>query len=112
MNPRECRDCGELFYPRPGKPGFIDQCESCARDVELLGGNMIWAHKTAPEIEIKPQAEARAFARKTKRFGAGVTASLVSPREAAENVGMKRGTGAEDRAPYVTRLGEKRNVKL
>lgn len=30
-----CRDCKEPFVSRPNKPGYINQCEDCAEDVEL-----------------------------------------------------------------------------
>src|SRR5579863_8276208 len=78
-----CRNCGEEFVVRPGKLGCIDQCVLCATDIPLLGGNMIWAHKTAPEIEIKSMVEAKAFAKKTRRFGAGVTCCLTQSQEMA-----------------------------
>jgi hypothetical protein len=76
-----CRDCKEEFSPRPNKPGFINQCESCATDVPLLGGNMIWDHKTAPYIEIKSMVKAKSFAAMTKRFGVGVTQCLTQSKE-------------------------------
>lgn len=44
---------------------------------------MVWSHKTAPEIEIKPMDEAKAFAKKTKRFGPGVTKCLTTSQYAA-----------------------------
>jgi len=65
----KCRDCGEEFRFTKNKPGYVNQCEDCATDVERVGGNMIWSHKTAPEIEIKPMEQAKAFAKATKRFG-------------------------------------------
>jgi hypothetical protein len=119
---KTCRNCNEEFDPYPGKPGYIDQCEDCAKDIPLLGGNMVWSHKTAPELEIKSMAQARSFARKTKRYGAGVTMCLTESKM-VDPVTMgrmdpgvldasKRGTGTEDRAQYVSRLGEKRTVKL
>ena len=29
---RVCRTCGERFRGRPGKPGYVDECEDCAAD--------------------------------------------------------------------------------
>lgn len=118
-----CRDCGSPFALFPGKPGYVDQCENCARDVPLLGGNMIWTHKTAPSIEIKPMDQAVLFAKKQKRFGAGPLRSISQSKEQAHKslVGQspfepgdgasKQGTGAEARALYYSKLGEKRSVK-
>lgn len=42
---------------------------------------MVWEHKTAPELELKPMQEAKKFARKQERFGAGVTKCLTEPKE-------------------------------
>ena len=28
-NEQTCRHCGESFEPRPGKPGYVDECPSC-----------------------------------------------------------------------------------
>ena len=76
----ECRKCGEEFEYKPGKPGYRDECPACAKDVPMLGGNMVWAHKTAPELEIKSMAQARAYAKQTRRFGAGVTVCLTEAK--------------------------------
>lgn len=112
---RVCRDCGDEFELVVGapKPGFVDQCPGCATEVPLLGGNMIWSHKTAPEIEVKTLVEARAFARLQKRLGAGVSRSLVESkkREFEDVEASKDGSGAEPRALYISKLGEKRSVK-
>lgn len=78
-----CRDCGEEFRSTPGKPGYINQCRNCAVDVPLVGGNMIYEHKTAPYIEIKPSVDAKAFAKASRRFGFGVTVAISQSREAA-----------------------------
>jgi len=78
-----CKTCGEDFYSDQNKPGYINVCYDCTtEDVEKLGGNMIYEHKTAPGLEIKPISKARGFAKMTKRFGAGVTCSLTTSREA------------------------------
>jgi len=45
--PVQCRYCGEYFEPRPGKPGYIDECLSC-----------LYA-KTAPQIPHEQQVLAR-----------------------------------------------------
>lgn len=78
MTTRTCRNCGEEFIARPGKPGFINQCEDCAHDVPLLGGNMIWDHKTAPSLVIRPLADAQFISKLQKRVGTGVIRSIVS----------------------------------
>jgi hypothetical protein len=76
-----CRDCNQEFHPYPGKPGYIDQCEDCQRDVPKVGGNMIWDHKTAPYIEVKSMKQAKQFANLQKRFGHGVTKSICESKE-------------------------------
>lgn len=75
-----CRDCGDPFQPQLGKPGFIDQCVSCAKDVPLKGGIMHWGHKTAPTIEICSLAQAKIVAQRNARVGTGVIRSIVSNR--------------------------------
>ena len=109
----QCRDCGRNFQPFHGKPGFINQCEECATDVPLIGGNMIWEHKTAPGIEIKPLVEAQVFARAQRRSSASSPLrSIVQGREAPRfNPGLKGGSGAQPYAAYTSHLGEKRMVK-
>ena len=85
-----CIKCQAEFVSFHGKPGLIGECERCgrktakARDPEMLGGNLVWSHKTAPELEIKTLKEARRFARLTARFGAGVTKCLVEAKEPAQ----------------------------
>jgi hypothetical protein len=29
MPEQTCRHCGNVFTPRPGKPGYIDECYAC-----------------------------------------------------------------------------------
>lgn len=120
-----CRTCSNPFTPYPNKPGYVNQCTTCAEenmdnDVDLLGGNMVWHHKTAPELEIKYMVEAKKFAAKTRRFGFGVTCSLTECKSidptfmcvTKESLQIsKHKTGSEDGAQYVSSLGEKRNVK-
>lgn len=110
----ECRDCEQSFTPNPNKPGYYDQCPVCAEkmgDVELLGGNMIWHHKTAPYMELKSLSSARSFAKQTQRFGAGPLRSIVQSREDPSEPGCKLKSGAEPGAQYNSSLGEKRSVK-
>lgn len=60
-----CRDCGEEFTEVPGKRGYRNQCPECSEkqtEPELLGGNMVYLHKTAPYIELKPLSKAQSFA--------------------------------------------------
>lgn len=106
-----CRDCGEEFEPNYASPGFFNQCRVCsevAGDVPRLGGNMIWHHKTGPEIEIKSMKEAKAFASKTARFGVGPLRSIVeskTPLGSDSYESSKSGSGAENRANYTSKLG-------
>jgi hypothetical protein len=91
---RECSECGARYRLTRQKPGRIDQCDRCgqrAGEVERVGGNMIWHHKTGPEIEIKSGTAARDFAAKTRRLGAGVTASLCESKAGAEKELFKHG---------------------
>lgn len=80
----QCRDCGSMFTEKPNKPGYRDQCPECSLkqpEPEPIGGNMVWTHKTAPELELKPMHKAKEFAKKQERFGAGVTKCLTERRE-------------------------------
>lgn len=104
---RICKHCDEEFELKPGKPGLIDYCPRHSHEiVELTGGNMIWDHKTAPYIETKPMHDAKRFASLTRRLGAGVTRSITQSREPH----LK--DDGEPGSTYVSRLGEKRTVKL
>jgi hypothetical protein len=85
---RECTICGREYVLDRNKPGLINQCWDCGSLHETtarVGGNMIYTSKQAPEIEIKPMREARKFNRKTRRLGAGVTASLCVSKKKAES---------------------------
>jgi hypothetical protein len=79
-----CRDCSNEFDPKTtaGRQyGYVNQCNDCAdpeKEVERLGGNMIWEHKTAPTLEIKPMCKALSFANNQKRIGAGVLANICT----------------------------------
>lgn len=110
---KSCKDCGEEFNWYPGKPGYINQCEECSDDVPLQGGNMIWDHKTAPYIEIKPMKDALIFAKQTSRRNCGPLTSIVQRKEPPSPAKYnKASSGAEDHAQYYSKLGEKRSVKL
>lgn len=121
---RNCRFCTEPFTPLPGKPGHIDVCYAteCQRhdakqtpEPDKLGGNMVWDHKTAPELEIKPLARAQAFAKLTRRTGCGPLRAITqskAPARSPAHEASKAGSGTENRAQYYSRLGEKRTVKL
>lgn len=79
---KECRDCGREFKPMPGKPGYIDQCPNCSKpELDVYGGNMVWHHKTAPELEIKPLAAAKRFSKLQARSGSGPLRSITTARE-------------------------------
>lgn len=70
MPARCCRACGATIPDRrlQAVPSTV-WCVRCAEErVERLGGNPVWTHKTAPEVEIKPESEAQAFASKTRRL--------------------------------------------
>jgi len=43
-----CRYCGDQFTPKPGKPGFIDECPECLHDKTTP--------KTPPIKSISPEA--------------------------------------------------------
>lgn len=74
-----CIDCGEQFSLYSSKPGKINQCTDCGvkSEVELLGGNMVFFHKTAPEIEIKTLSQAQRFAAQTVRVGHGINRGFM-----------------------------------
>jgi len=109
-----CRDCNKEFTEKlPGTPGFRNQCPTCSlsqSEPEPIGGNMIWDHKTAPYIELKPMSQAKIFAAQTKRFGAGVTACLVESKGEPKD-SAKTGSGSETGSEYHSNLGESRSVK-
>jgi hypothetical protein len=84
---RACSDCGDEYRLTPTKPGKVNQCHQCGSKSETtarVGGNMIYTSKQAPEIEIKSMTEAKKFNSKTRRLGAGVTASLVTSKKGSE----------------------------
>lgn len=95
---RQCVRCGATYTPYHKKPGLITECGPCGQATEdssgeeKLGGNMIYAHKTGGVIEIKPLSEAQKFADKTKRLGAGVTASITQSKLSAEKQVHGQGT--------------------
>lgn len=80
-----CRDCGKDFVePVTPSRGFRNQCPECSEhqeEPELVGGNMIYEHKTGAYCELKTLAQAKLFARRTRRLGAGVCSALVTPKE-------------------------------
>lgn len=97
--PRECSKCGNEYHLTRDKPGKIDQCWKCGAASETearVGGNMIWLGKQAPEIEIKSMAEAKRFNAKTRRLGAGVTASLCVSKKRAEKEMFQNGQWIKD----------------
>ena len=82
-----CIHCEKEFQPSQQKPGKVNECWSCGLTHETtarVGGNMIWLGKQAPEIEIKSMKAAKKFASKTRRLGAGVTASIIANKKGAE----------------------------
>jgi hypothetical protein len=83
---RKCSKCKKDYLLTLDKPGLIHHCPKCSTErVERLGGNMIYSHKTAPDIEIKPISRAVEFASKQRRFGAGVTCCLTQSKNVAKN---------------------------
>ena len=110
-----CRDCGKEFTEILGKPGFMNQCQECSlfqSEPEPIGGNMVWEHKTAPRLELKPLSAAVAFAKQTERYGAGVTKCLVESKlDEVSRESSKKSSGAESGASYRSRIGEARTVK-
>lgn len=96
---RECVDCGDEYKLTPSKPGKVNQCHQCGAKSETtarVGGNMIYTSKQAPEIEIKPMEEAKRFNSKTRRLGAGVTASIVVDKKGAERELFRNGQWMKD----------------
>lgn len=78
---RKCRGCGaEIPAERLDALPRTPWCVCCAEErVERVGGNMVYSHKTAPTLELKPIGEAERFAALTRRSGPGVTVSLWKP---------------------------------
>jgi DNA-directed RNA polymerase subunit RPC12/RpoP len=94
-----CVHCGREFEPSQNKPGKVNECWQCGSKTETtarVGANMIWTGKQAPEIEIKSLASAKKFAAKTRRFGAGVTASIVVSKKKAESDLFRNGQWMSD----------------
>jgi len=50
---KECRLCGFDFDPAGRPAGKRDVCRNCENDVQLVQGDMIWTHKTAPVLQIR-----------------------------------------------------------
>lgn len=91
---RKCTQCGNKYRLTKDKPGKIYLCWGCGSRTETtarVGGNMVWDGKHAPEIEIKSMLEAKRFASKTRRLGAGVTASLITRKKQAEQELFRNG---------------------
>lgn len=96
---RECSRCGGSYRLTRDKPGKIDVCHQCGSITETtarVGGNMVWDGKQAPEIEIKPMKDAVKFNSKTRRLGAGVTASLCVNKKQAESELFRNGQWMSD----------------
>jgi hypothetical protein len=94
-----CRQCGSKYRLTRDKPGKIYLCWGCGSRTETearVGGNMIWEGKQAPYIEVKPMKEAQRFASKTRRLGAGVTASLITRKKQAEQELFRNGQWMKD----------------
>ena len=47
-----CRHCGGEINSHDSGIGKIDECRTCASDIEKYVGHMVWDHKTAPALEI------------------------------------------------------------
>ena len=104
----QCIKCNQIVILTPDKPGRINECYDCGRKSEIprVGGNMIWSHKTAPDLEIKSMKEAKVFAKQQKRFGAGPLRSIVTSREPST-----KEIGANPGDQIISPLGEKHSVK-
>jgi hypothetical protein len=112
--PTNCVHCGRGIDHSQTKPGKINECGECGSnsDIERLGGNMVWTSKHAPELEIKPMTQAVAFAKKQRRFGAGVTASIVQGQMTGEERELSgNNSEAAPGATWRSPLGEKHSVK-
>jgi ribosomal protein S27E len=70
---RECAKCGDEYTAYRGKPGLIIHCTECGREDEQgktrTMGVMIYVHKTAGEIQILPEASAKAHLQAANRIG-------------------------------------------
>jgi len=109
---RTCIKCGLDYELTPNKPGLITTCWDCSIETtQRIAGQMIWEGKHTPVLQLMSKKKAAEFARKTKRFGAGVSCALAPTGAETGNPGTKAGTGAEKRATYHSKLGEKRQVK-
>jgi hypothetical protein len=118
-----CRFCGDEFTPAPNKPGLRNVCYNAAcvqageklrPEVVLMGGNMIYDHKTAPELVIRQDImEAKRWARLERRSNASSPlTSILQGREPISGANYsKQDSGAEAHAMYYSPLGEKRHVK-
>jgi hypothetical protein len=103
-----------LFQLTASHVGYANVCPSCSDgDVSRLVAKVAWSGKHCVEIEITSDRRAAAYFNSVqRRFGVGVTKSLVASREPiAGRESRKTGSGAEAGASYTTRLGEKRTVR-
>jgi hypothetical protein len=73
MQKRTCVRCGAEYSLYKGKPGFVNECKDCGLESEeglpRFGGNMIYSHKTAGEIQILSLDSAKHFANLARRIG-------------------------------------------
>lgn len=112
-----CRVCSTEFTPRFDHLGYVDVCCNCTAHADCtprVMGKVAWSSKHTMELEITSnRAEAIAFNKAQRRFGASVMCSLVAPKETPQNSHNygKRGSGAEGGAIYSSNLREKRSVK-
>ena len=129
---RACSICENQFDLRPDHRGRANVCLACGgQDVEPLMAEVSWEGKQTPLIHVTTMDKARRFNAQQRRFGCSVLRSTVpgpgprvgpvvhraagydwEPPEVGEKqADSKRGSGAELGAVWVSRLGEKHNLK-
>lgn len=76
---RECIKCGEEFVLTPNKPGKINECQDCARDMTIrYVACVAFDGKTHGKIEITKDTQyATAFNKAQQRRGYGVVGGMV-----------------------------------
>ena len=108
MSIRTCRNCTTEY---PDTPNAIraDLCFDCQpkQDVEKVGGVMLWAHKTAPELQLMASVcAAKQFNKARGRNFTGPSIRFAS-KDPAFTPKELRTTQVQE---YTTRSGEKRRV--
>jgi hypothetical protein len=93
--------CDFEFQPYPGKPGLVNECDDCAvESVDKYTGNMIYDHKTGPQIQINSNPELTAYinnSTKLQNKGSNLGNNLKVNSKMAKSSGLAYDAGGRSR---------------